>query len=86
MVKYWAKTLKNHKIKKQYLFQSFKKADPDLFFEFVSNICEEMDIPTPVILNAHLKNFHKFNIVKFLPSDFVEYVDFDNLTIENISE
>ena len=49
-------------------------------------MCDELDIPTPVILKPHIFQFAKFHHAKFLPRDFVDGVDFDRLIVENISD
>ena len=45
--------------------------------------CHELDLPTPVVLSSHASSFTQFNIARFKPGDFVESVDFDELTMEN---
>ena len=54
------------------------------FFEYLSDICHELDVPTPVLLKTHVFNFAKFNHVKFVPRDFVETFEYDQLFLENI--
>ena len=54
------------------------------FFNYLADICRELDVPTPVLLKTHIFNFAKFNHVRFYPRDFVEGVDFDYLLLENI--
>lgn len=48
----------------------------------LQNVCEKMDIPTPVLTDTNYKNIEEFNFLKFLPSDFVESVDFDYFIAE----
>lgn len=86
MFKIWAKTIKNHKITGSYLYHSADKFDTNDFLQYMTEICHEMDIPTPVILSAHIRNYSVFNIAKFRKADFVESVPFDMLQIENASE
>ena len=57
--------------------------DYSLFFDYVREICEKLDCPTPVVLKSHIFSYAKYNTVKFVPSDFVEKVDFDKLVLEN---
>ena len=49
----------------------------------LSNICENLDIPTPVLIKTHLFNYAKYNNVRFKKDDFVESIDFDKLVLEN---
>ena len=83
MFRIWAKTLKNGKITRQYVYENTEKLDYSRFFYFVWEMCEHMDIPTPVIIKTHLFNYAKFNTVSFSSQDFMEKPDFDKLVLEN---
>ena len=84
MIKIWAKVMKNNKIVKHTtFFNNAEKMDWSLFFDYVSQICHSLDIPTPIILKTHIFNYAKFNFVRFKKDDFIESVDFDNLWLEN---
>lgn len=82
MFKIWAKTIKNDKIKTSHIYKGEGKYDPSLLTKYITEICEQMDIPTPVVLKSHINNFNSFNFTRFSPDDFVEWVRFDFLTIE----
>ncbi len=85
MVRIWAKIMREGKIVKQYVYENnTEKLIYSHFFEYLSEICRELDAPTPVLLKTHIFNFAKFNHVRFYPRDFVEGVDFDYLLLENI--
>lgn len=84
MFKIWLKTNKDKKIVTNELIFYEGKYDPDEFDEYVRYACHETDIPTPVILSSHAASFTKYNIARFKPADFVEHVDFDELTLENV--
>lgn len=86
MTKLYAHTVKTHKTVLKYDFIKDEEMQWSDFFDYVREICHSMDLPTPVILKTHLFNFAKFNYVRFLPSDFVEAVDFDFLMIERVKE
>ncbi len=85
MLKLWAKTMKEHKIQRNQTYIAIEKYDESRFFTYLSDVCHLLDIETPVVLPTHLKNFSKYRHVKFLPSDFMDAVDFDFLLIEDIS-
>ena len=53
------------------------------FYDYVHEICESLDCPTPVIIKTHLFNYAKYNTVRFGKDDFVESIDFDKLVLEN---
>lgn len=86
MFKIWAKTIKDHKITASYLYHSADKFNCDDFLSYLAEICNDMDIPTPVLLKSHVKNYLYYNVAKFRPSDFVESVPFDILQLENASD
>lgn len=83
-MKIWAKVMIDGKIKKQTVYERNEQLVYSKMFEYVSEICTALDVPTPVIVKAHVFNFAKFNHVKFVQSDFVESIHFDNLFLENL--
>ena len=83
MVRIWAKVLKNNKIVKDCIFEKFENIDYSKFFDYTMEICETLDIPTPVLIKTHLFNYAKYNNVRFNEEDFVESIDFDKLVFEN---
>ena len=83
MIRIWAKLLKNGKIIRQFVYERVGIMDYSLFFDYVREICEKLDIPTPVIIKTHLFNYAKYNNVKFKADDFIEKIDFDKLVLEN---
>lgn len=81
----WAKVMQEDKIIKQYVLELDEKLTYSHFFDYLSAVCDALDIPTPVLLKTHILQFAKFRHVKFIPRDFVDGVDFDKLWLENIS-
>ena len=80
----WAKLMEGGRIRKQFVYENPEKLVYSHFFDYLTDICKELDIPTPVLTKVHIFNFAKFNHVKFLPRDFVESLDYDHLFLENI--
>ena len=80
----WGKIIKDGKIIKQVTYERVDKFTYSSFFNYLADICEELDIATPVLLKTHIFNYAKFNRVTFLPRDFAEPVNFDKLVLENI--
>lgn len=74
------------KITRSYVLSETDKFSTAYFFAYLSAICHELDIPTPVILKTHANHFEQFNIVRFKATDFVESIDFEMLVLENASE
>lgn len=75
--------MRGDKITRSYMHTLDGPFDEDKLFTYVCEITHAMDIPTPIILNSHVYNFVHFNVAKFLPSEFVDDVDFDFFTLEN---
>ncbi len=83
MIRIWAKVMKKDKILSQYMFEKFSEMDYSEFFSYLKEICENLDIATPVLIKTHLFNYAKYNVVRFTQSDFVEQISFDKLVLEN---
>lgn len=83
MIRIWAKVYVGEKIIKQYVYENTEQMDYSEFFSYVREICEKLDVPTPVIIKTHLFNYAKYNFLKFKKEDFVEKVNFDKLVLEN---
>ncbi len=75
--------MKKDKILKQYVLEKEGSLDYSLFFDYLREICENLDIATPVLIKTHLFNYAKYNVVRFKESDFVESIPFDKLVLEN---
>ncbi len=85
MVRIWAKVLKEEKILKDTIYEDTSNFDSDNFFNYIADICQTLDIATPVILSKHLLHYVEFNTAIFLPQDFPEDVEFDKFIIEEAS-
>ena len=57
MIRIWAKVMKKDKILSQYMFEKFSEMDYSEFFSYLKEICENLDIATPVLIKTHLFNF-----------------------------
>jgi hypothetical protein len=82
--KIWGKVIKDGKILRQVTYEREDKFTYSRFFEYLADICQELDIATPVLLKSHIFNYAKFNTVRFIPRDFAESIDFDKLVLDNI--
>lgn len=82
MVKIFAKVIVGDKTKKSFKYENDEDFEIDHFFEYVKDICEHFDSPTPVILAKHIRDFIVFSTTTFKPEDFVERVFFDKLILE----
>lgn len=84
MFKIWAKVIKEGKIVKQLTYERDEKFTYSRFFNYLADICEGLDIATPVLLKTHIFNYAKFNTVRFLLRDFTEPPGFDKLVLDKI--
>lgn len=80
----WAKLMTDGKIKKDFVYELKEQLTYSHFLDYMIEICQALDIPTPVVMKTHIFNFAKFNHVKFLARDFVESLGYDYLFIENL--
>lgn len=83
MLRIWARTMSESKITRSFIYESIDNFSEEKFRSHIERICHELDIPTPAILPSHVKNYNDFNIVTFLPRDFIESIDFDKFILEN---
>ena len=72
------------KIRKQIVYENPEQLTYSHFYDYLVEICQRLDIPTPVLTKTHIFNFAKFNHVKFTARDFVESISCDHLFLENI--
>lgn len=86
MVKIWAKIMNENKLEKDLIYEAIGTFDPSELYLHVAEICHRMDIPAPVVLHTHEYNFMAFNTCTFLTRDFVEYVPFEKLVLENAKD
>ena len=82
-MKIWAKIKTGDKLINNIIYENELSDNRYNFEVSLREICEKLDISTPVSLSAHYKHFHRFNIVKYLPDDFIDKESFDVLEIEN---
>ena len=84
MIRIWAKVMNEGKIVAQTTYEQTEKFAYSDFFRYLTDICDGLDIPTPVLLKTHIFNYAKFNHVVFRARDFMEAVEFDKLLLENL--
>lgn len=83
MLRIWARTTQDLKITRSFIYTSIDNFSKDDFRLHIQKICNELDIPTPVILDSHITSFNDFNNTTFLARDFIESVDFEKFILEN---
>ena len=50
----WAKLMTDGRIKKQFVYENPEKLTYSHFFEYLTEICQTLDIPTPVLTKTHI--------------------------------
>ena len=85
-MKVWAKTIVDEKITRDLLYEYGSVANEEEFVSVMQNVCEQMDIPTPVVTRVNFNHCVMFNNTRFKPRDFVESVDFDMLDLEAVPD
>ncbi len=82
MPRLWAKIIKKHRIEKQATVPCAFEGVEDALTE----LCHEFDIPRPLWLNKHYREFEEFRRTQFLPEHFMEDVPFQRLDIEFLED
>lgn len=85
-MKVWATTVREEKITKDLVFEYDHISNEDDFVAVLQQICEKMDIPTPVVTYVNFNHYVLFNTTKFRRRDFVESIDFDYFNLEAIPD
>lgn len=82
MPRLWGRIIRQHKMIKQSIA-------PCRWGEEIScleELCHDFDIPRPIWLGKHQREFSEFRQTSFLPEHFMEEVDFDKLEIEFLED
>ena len=58
--------------------------DSEATQDALSDVCYALDIPRPIWLDKHEREWEEFGQTRFLPDDFLESVDFQRMEIEFI--
>ena len=86
LMKLWIKTQSGEKITADAVITVSGQLTANTLSQVLRENLDKMDIPTPMVLPVHAKKLKSFNVVRFRPDDFVEYVDFDVMIIELIRD
>lgn len=82
MTQLWLKVIKRQKIAKNETAACAPGEEQNVLAEML----REMDLPGPMWLDKHEREFEDFRFTSFLPEHFVEPVYFDRLEISLIDE
>lgn len=84
----WGKVLINHKIRLDTVgeYISYGVPDEGKWEEIIHDLCQQLDLSRPVLLEKHFRDLRQFSRVVFKADDFMEPVDFDRFEVELIQE
>ena len=82
MPRLWARIINKHRIERQATAPCAWEGVEDALTE----LCREFDIPRPIWLNKHYREFEDFRRTQFLPEHFMEEVPFQRLEIEYLDD
>ncbi len=52
----------------------------------ISNLCRELDLAVPILLNKHIQDIVNFSRVTFRQEDFMEPIAFEKFEVELFNE
>ena len=76
----WVKEIRHHRIDRQ-ATAPCTRDDPQ---DALAEACRQLDIPKPLWLDKHQREWDEFGMTRFLPDAFFESVSFERLEIEYI--
>ena len=82
MARLWARVIVKHRIAQQ----ETVPCTLDGIDEALTQICRDLDIPCPIWLHKHEREFESFRHTAFLPEHFMEEVPFQKLEIEYLDD
>ena len=82
MPRLWARIIRKQRIERQ----ATAECRWDEVEEALTALCREFDIPRPLWLNKHDREFEDFRWTQFLPEHFMEEVPFQRLEIEFLED
>ncbi len=83
-MKLWAKIVDGEHLRANIIARNAAPLTREEYEAFLVEICQRLDLSTPVSLAMHFNHLRRFNIVEYKPRDFIEPVDFTKFTIENV--
>lgn len=82
MSRLWARIVKGHRIERQGIEECAWGDER----EALTELCRQFDIPRPLWLEKHEREFGAFRHTRFLPEHFMEDVPFQYLEIEFLDD
>ncbi len=87
MFRLWGKVMSdNHLLKDHVAEIPGEDTRTHKIFHGLEEICNTLELPSPIWLESNIKDFKKFSFVRFTYENFIESIDFDYLEIRIIEE
>ena len=83
MYRLWGKIYKDGKLIQNTVAES---GEPNALEPCLTELCHELDIEKPVLLQKHQKELAQYGHTAFKAADFIDHISFDKFEIENISK
>ncbi len=88
MFRLWAKIFKGTKMLKDMVVEN---SDESLnrtkkIFAAIDTVCKEFDLSTPIWLENNIRDFKRYDKVRFNSDNFIDSIDFDYLELHVIEE
>jgi len=82
MPRLWARIIRKHRIERQ----ATQECRYDEVEDALTELCREFDIPRPIWLDKHYREYGEFRRTQFLPEHSMEEVPFQRLEIEYLED
>lgn len=76
----WVRLIRHNKIEKD----TTAPCTPESWEDALETACRQLDVPRPLVLAKHRKDWETFSQTRFLPDHFIESVGFDRMEVEYI--
>lgn len=80
MTELWARAIKRHRIARS----ETVPMESDDWMEALGALMQRMDLPRPMILGKHERDWAQFGLTSFTKDHFVETIPYDRIEIERI--
>ncbi len=85
-MKIWARLVTDNKLRRDMIYRSPLSMTEAHYEIWIREICDQLDIPTPVLLETHYVNFVRFHNTRFKQDDFIESLGYDRFVVEDCKE
>ena len=84
----WAKTTVKQAIQNQTVreFGSLRSFSYEELSSILHELCQELDLARPVLLDKHVREFNRFQRLTFKSADFMDSISFDAFEVEVLKD